>query len=88
MKQKETVVVIGATSGMGLATAQALAAAGYRVVVSGRSQRTVDKALPEIPGGAAGFPLDFTSPDSVEAFFTRIGAFDHLALVGSGQAAW
>ena len=88
MKQKETIVVIGATSGMGLATAQTLAAAGYRIIISGRSQRTVDDALTKISGEASGFPLDFTSPDSVGGFFTRVGAFDHLALVGSGQAAW
>lgn len=85
---KETAIVIGATSGMGLAVARTLADAGYRIVISGRSQGTVDRALGEISGDVSGFPLDFTSLDSVSAFFTAAGEFDHLALVGSGQAAW
>lgn len=85
---KETVVIIGATSGMGLACAQSFAEAGYRVIISGRSQQTIDRALAQIRGDVLGFPLDFTSPNSVTAFFNRAGRFDHLALVGSGQAAW
>jgi NAD(P)-dependent dehydrogenase (short-subunit alcohol dehydrogenase family) len=85
---KETVVIIGATSGMGLACAQSLAGGGYRVIISGRSQNTIDRALGQVRGEALGFPLDFTHPDSVSAFFGKTGKFDHLALVGSGQAAW
>jgi NAD(P)-dependent dehydrogenase (short-subunit alcohol dehydrogenase family) len=84
----ETIVIIGATSGMGLACARSLAGAGYRVIISGRSQNTVNLALAKIHGEASGFPLDFTSTDSVTAFFSHTGPFDHLALVGSGQAAW
>jgi NAD(P)-dependent dehydrogenase (short-subunit alcohol dehydrogenase family) len=85
---KETIIIIGATSGVGLACAQSLAEAGYRVIISGRSQNTVDRALAQVRGDALGFPLDFTSPASISGFFTHAGPFDHLALVGSGQAAW
>jgi NAD(P)-dependent dehydrogenase (short-subunit alcohol dehydrogenase family) len=84
----ETVVIIGATSGMGLACARSLVEAGYRVIISGRSQKSVSLALEQIQGEVLGFPLDFTSTDSVTAFFSHTQPFDHLALVGSGQAAW
>ena len=85
---KETVVIIGGTSGMGLATAALLASEGYRLIISGRSRNNVERALKQVGGKASGFPLDFTSSDSVDDFFSKTGPFEHLALVGSGQAAW
>ena len=84
----ETVVIIGATSGMGLATAQLLSSEGYRVIISGRSQDTIDKALSQLTGDCTGFLLDFTDSASVNHFFIQVGRHDHLALVGSGQATW
>ncbi|MEI1376508.1 SDR family NAD(P)-dependent oxidoreductase [Nostoc sp. UHCC 0926] len=45
---ERTVVVIGGTSGMGLATAQVLSSEGYRVIISGRSQDTINKALSQV----------------------------------------
>ncbi len=85
---KETVVIIGGTSGMGLATAALLASEGNRLIISGRSRNNVERALKQVGGKASGFPLDFTSSDSVDDFFSKTGPFEHLALVGSGQAAW
>jgi NAD(P)-dependent dehydrogenase (short-subunit alcohol dehydrogenase family) len=84
----ETVVVIGGTSGMGLATAQILSSEGYRVIISGRSQDTIDQALLQIAGNSTGFPLDFTDSASISSFFEQVGSLDHLALIGSGKAAW
>jgi NAD(P)-dependent dehydrogenase (short-subunit alcohol dehydrogenase family) len=84
----ETVVVIGGTSGMGLATAQILSSEGYRVIISGRSQDTIDKALLQIAGNSTGFPLDFTDSASIASFFEQVSFLDHLALIGSGKAAW
>ncbi len=84
----ETVIVIGGTAGMGLATAQLLSSEGFQVVISGRSQDTINKALSQIGGNSVGFPLDFTDHASVVSFFDQVGSFDHLALVGSGKAAW
>ena len=85
---QETVVIIVGTNGMGLASAQLLAKEGCRVIISGRSQATIDRALAQIPGDASGYPLEYTDYASINGFFARAGQFDHLALVGSSQAAW
>ena len=58
-----TVWVIGASSGLGLATAQALAASGWLVVSGARSF-----AVPSADGGVHTLPLDVTQQQSREAF--------------------
>lgn len=72
------VVVIGGTSGIGLAVAQAAAAAGAQVIVGSRSAQSVERALSELSGRASGRPVDVTSTASLESFFAATGAFDHL----------
>lgn len=67
------VVVIGGTSGMGLAVARAVSAAGGKAVVGSRSAESV-----ELPGSVERYAVDVTSGASLEAFFGRVGAFDHL----------
>ena len=72
-----TAVVTGASSGIGAATARALAAAGYAVVVGARRLDRLEQLAPEIGGRA--LPLDVTDAESVETFAaTVIG--DHPAL--------
>ncbi|MER6952376.1 SDR family oxidoreductase [Streptomyces sp. NPDC000618] len=72
------VVVIGGTSGIGLAVAQAAAKAGAQVIVGSRSEQSVKRALSLLPGHAGGLPVDVTSAVSLESFFAQVGAFDHL----------
>lgn len=72
------VVVIGGTSGIGLAVAQATAKAGAQVMVGSRSEQSVKRALTLLPGHADGLPVDVTSAGSLESFFAEVGAFDHL----------
>ena len=47
--QGKTALVCGATQGIGYATAQALAAAGARVILCGRNDEGLAKALTELP---------------------------------------
>lgn len=77
----QRVVLIGGTSGIGLATARAAAERGARVVVVSGRQASVDKALRELPPAAAatGHAVDVRDPAALDALFGRIGAFDHLA---------
>ncbi|MGY0005173.1 SDR family oxidoreductase [Micromonospora sp. I033] len=72
------VLVVGGTSGLGLAVAQAAAARGATPIVASRSRANVDRALGELPAGAEGAVLDLTDPDSLARLVERAGAIDHL----------
>ncbi len=73
------VVILGGTSGIGLAVAKAAAAAGASVAVASRNPDSVAAALAQLPEGSTGRVVDVSSSSEVEAFFTEIGEFDHLA---------
>ncbi|MFI2203281.1 SDR family oxidoreductase [Streptomyces sp. NPDC020192] len=76
--QGQRIVVIGGTSGIGLAVAEGAAREGATVVVASRRQESVDAALKRLPESAEGQVLDATDEDAVRGFFERTGAFDHL----------
>ncbi len=66
MRFKDKIVlVLGGNSGMGLAAAQAFAAEGGRVHLTGRDQTTIDSAVASIPG-ATGYQSDISDPAATE----------------------
>ena len=73
------VVIIGGTSGIGLATAHAAIDAGAHVVIASSRQSSVDAALGELSADTTGRALDVLDTSAVQGFFDEIGAFDHLA---------
>ncbi len=76
-QKSRTALVTGATSGIGLATASALGALGFRVAIGARRPERLEAALKSVEqSGARGFahPLDVGDPDSVEAF---VSAAEH-----------
>lgn len=76
--QGQRIVVLGGTSGIGLATAQAAAKDGANVVVVSSRDESVKRALAALPQGTQGYALDLTKEESIASFFETIGAFDHL----------
>ncbi|HZO94543.1 MAG TPA: SDR family oxidoreductase [Candidatus Baltobacteraceae bacterium] len=58
-----TAFVSGSTAGIGLACAAALAAAGARTIVNGRTQRRVDEARAQIAAQVPGAVLDGIAAD-------------------------
>jgi NAD(P)-dependent dehydrogenase (short-subunit alcohol dehydrogenase family) len=75
----QRVVIIGGTSGIGLATAHAAVDAGAHVVIASSRQSTVEAALGELSADTVGRALDVLDTVAVQAFFDEIGEFDHLA---------
>ena len=72
------VVVLGGTSGIGLATAKAAQREGASIVVVSSRRHRVDSALSTLRGKAEGEVVDLSDEGQVRVFFDRIGAFDHL----------
>jgi NAD(P)-dependent dehydrogenase (short-subunit alcohol dehydrogenase family) len=83
MKEMESlkgkkVVIIGGSSGIGLATAKSVASKGGLVIIVSSNQQRIDKALQELPAESIGYSIDVTNEMQVKNLFERIGAFDHL----------
>ena len=70
-------LVTGSTRGLGLALARALADAGARVFVNGRSAAAAAEVAASIPGAAAA-PFDVTDEASVASGVRALGAVDVL----------
>lgn len=76
--QNQRVVVIGGTSGIGFAVAEAAKAAGAKVFVASRTDVKVHAAVARLGAGAEGATVDTADEADVEQFFARVGTFDHL----------
>jgi NAD(P)-dependent dehydrogenase (short-subunit alcohol dehydrogenase family) len=80
-------VVFGGTSGIGLASAQALAAGGATVAVAGSTAANLEAALKVLPEGTRGFAVDASDPAAIGSALADFGSFDHLVVcVGGGSA--
>ena len=79
--EKQTVVIVGASSGIGLATAQMAAAKGADVIMLSRSQAKLDRAAESVTGGSRrAMAMDMLDAAAVDRVMASIGALDHLVL--------
>lgn len=76
------VLISGSTAGIGLATAKVLATDGARVIINGRTQEAVDKAIaelaPEVSGELLGFAGDLSKAEVANALAEQFPEVDIL----------
>ena len=82
------VVIVGGSSGIGLATAAHLLEKGYRVTITGRDEAKLQTALQSLEGDVAASAMDAADFTSLTKAFQTIGPLDHLVLaLGGGNGA-
>lgn len=80
----KNVVIIGGTAGIGLAAAQAAAAAGAKVWAAGRSEGHIETAKKLANGSFEVRQADTHDAASLEAIFKEAGTVDHLVSAAIG----
>jgi 3-oxoacyl-[acyl-carrier protein] reductase len=72
-----TALITGASRGIGLACAKALAAGGARVILAARNIEKLEAAAAEVPG-SSWVQIDLASPDSIKEAIAKAGKIDIL----------
>jgi NAD(P)-dependent dehydrogenase (short-subunit alcohol dehydrogenase family) len=72
------IIVLGGTSGIGFAVAEAAAMDGAQVLVASSDETRVKRALTALPAGAGGQAVDLSNAAAIESFFEAVGPLDHL----------
>jgi len=78
------ILVVGGSSGIGLATAAAAAEAGAAITIASRSQTKLDSALAKLGKTARAVVLDTGDAAAVERFFADEAPWDHV-IVSAAQ---
>jgi NAD(P)-dependent dehydrogenase (short-subunit alcohol dehydrogenase family) len=87
MSFSPTILVTGASRGIGLEVVRQLAARGARVFLTARKREAAELALAGIQGRAQFFPLDASDPSSIAAAASAIAAeTDHLDVLVNNAA--
>jgi NAD(P)-dependent dehydrogenase (short-subunit alcohol dehydrogenase family) len=76
--RNKRVVVLGGSSGIGLAVARQAAEQGAELVIASSNAERVRQAAASLGGKAAGHALDLGNEQAIQQFFGKLGGFDHL----------
>ena len=79
-----TVIILGGSSGIGLATAQAAQSAGAKVVITGRDAARLENARVALGGHADARVLDAADETGTRDLFAGLPAIDHV-FITAGQ---
>src|ERR1700756_4189603 len=72
------IVVLGGSSGIGLAVAQQAVAQGATAIIASSNADRVKQTVATFDGKAEGHALDLSNERDIQNFFQKIGDFDHL----------
>jgi NAD(P)-dependent dehydrogenase (short-subunit alcohol dehydrogenase family) len=84
-----TVVIVGGSSGIGLAAGALLGSAGARVVLVARDQARLSAAVDQVRAGggtAHGFAADGTDEADLDRVLDQVGSVDHALVTAGGFA--
>ncbi len=83
--------VAAASTGLGLASARALASEGVRVAICGRDRDRIERAAASLPGEAVALVADVSSPEGAAGFVRQasqsLGGLDILVTNAGGPPA-
>jgi NAD(P)-dependent dehydrogenase (short-subunit alcohol dehydrogenase family) len=74
----KTVVILGGSSGIGLATAQAALAEGAKLIITGRSRERLEAARVKLQADVRTVALDVTDEPGTRALFGSFATVDHV----------
>lgn len=77
------ILVVGGSSGIGLATAKAALAEGAAVTIASRDQAGLDAALKELGPTVASATVDLVDNSSILSLFNQLGSFDHMVVTAA-----
>jgi NAD(P)-dependent dehydrogenase (short-subunit alcohol dehydrogenase family) len=80
----KTAVVIGGSSGIGLAAAKGFADRGATVAISSRSAEKLEKAKGIIGGSVTSEAFDGADEEKMASFMAGVGAIDYLVIAAGG----
>lgn len=76
--ENQNVVIIGGSSGVGLAVTKLIAACGAKITIASRSRDRLETAAKEISGDVQIRIINTLEESSVKDFFTNLNSIDHL----------
>jgi NAD(P)-dependent dehydrogenase (short-subunit alcohol dehydrogenase family) len=77
---KKTVMIVGGSSGIGLATARRVAAEGARIVLVSRSADKLAEAAKDLQGEVSCHAVDMLDETAIAKMAKSVGSIDHLVL--------
>lgn len=80
------IVIVGGTSGIGLATARRLVKNGAEVVIAGRNSERLDAAVAELGSQVTGFVVDARNEQDLARLFAEVGPVDHVVVTVTGPS--
>jgi NAD(P)-dependent dehydrogenase (short-subunit alcohol dehydrogenase family) len=77
------ILIVGGSSGIGLATAKAALAEGAAVTIASRDKAGLQAALQELGPSVASATVDLVDNKTIVSLFEQLGSFDHLVVTAA-----
>lgn len=81
----QRILIVGGSSGIGLATAVAAVARGAEIIIAGRSEDRLRHAIAQIGSGSS-IALDIADEDQTREALLSAGRFDHVVVTAGGAS--